>query len=40
LVGGILFLRFGVPSKIRNEILDHVPRPMAQFLRKYGSRWA
>jgi hypothetical protein len=35
LVGSILFLRFGVPSKILGEILDHIPRPMAQFLRKY-----
>jgi len=40
LVGGILFLRFGMPSKIRNEILDQIPRPLAQFLRKYGMRWA
>ena len=35
LVGGILFLRFGVPSKILGEILDHIPRPVAQFLCRY-----
>ena len=40
LVGGMLFLKFGIPCAVRSEFLNRIPQPIAQFLRRYGLRWA
>ena len=34
LVGGMLFLKFGIPCAVRNEFLNRIPHPIAYVLRK------
>jgi hypothetical protein len=34
IVGGMLFLKFGIPCAVRNEFLNRIPHPIAYVLRK------